>query len=336
MNNIRILYIGNNLKQSSNYPTTIETLSVLLEAEGYKLFKTSSKENKFLRMLDMCFTVVKYRKVDYLLIDTYSTANFYFAYIGAQLARLFKIKYIPILHGGNLPNRLKKSRRLCNSIFNNSIVNVAPSPYLKLYFKEIGYKTILIPNNIEIEKYLYQKREIISPNILFVRSFAKIYNPVMAIHVLARVRKVYKEAKLCMVGPDKDGSLTYVKKITKELNLEDHVEFTGVLDKEEWHNKSVDYDIFINTTNVDNTPVSVIEAMALGLPVVSTSVGGLPYLIDDKVDGLLVEKNDVRQMVSAISSLLEGNHSLMAENARKKAENFSWNIIKEKWFKVLK
>jgi glycosyltransferase involved in cell wall biosynthesis len=336
MNNIQILYIGNNLKQHSNYPTTIETLSSLLESEGCKVYKTSSKKNKLLRMVDMCFTVVKHKKVDYLLIDTYSTTNFYFAYLGAQLARLFKIKYIPILHGGNLPIRLNKSKRLCNSIFNNSIINVAPSPYLKQYFNKNGYRTILIPNNIEVEKYVYKKREIINPSILFVRSFAKIYNPVMAIHVLYKLRKVYKDAKLCMVGPDKDGSLTYVKKITKKLNLEDYVEFTGVLDREEWHNKASNYDVFINTTNVDNTPVSVIEAMALGLPVVSTNVGGLSYLIDDEFDGLLVGKNDVEQMVLAIGSLIEGKHSLITINARKKAEGFSWNIIKEKWYKVLK
>ena len=65
--------------------------------------------------------------------------------------------------------------------------------------------------------------------------------------------------------------------------------FTGKLSKQEWRDLSKDYNVFINTTNFDNTPVSVIEAMALGIPVVSTNVGGLPFLITDKVDGVLVE-----------------------------------------------
>lgn len=336
MKGITILYIGNNLKQRSNYPTTIETLSVLLESEGCKVYKTSNKENKFLRMIDMCLALIKHRKVDYILIDTYSTANFYFAYVGSQIARLFKIKYIPILHGGNLPNRLEKFKKMCDSIFNNSVANVAPSSYLKFCFEEKGYKTILIPNSIEIEKYCYKERTIIKPTVLFVRSFARIYNPAMAIDVLDGLRKVFKGAKLCMIGPDKDGSLLQVKKKVKKLNLEEHVEFTGVLGKSEWHKKSEEFDIFINTTNVDNTPVSLIEAMALGLPIVSTNVGGIPYLISNENDGLLIDKGNVGQMISAICSLIEGNHSLLTKNARKKAESFSWDIIKEEWFKILK
>lgn len=334
--NKKILYIGNDLLLNSNYPTTIETLSSLLQFEGYKVVKTSNKENKFLRMIDMCFTIVKHSSVDYILIDTYSTANFYFAYVGSQIARLFKIKYITILHGGNLPNRLENSKKMCKSIFNNSIINVAPSRYLKSSFEERGYKTVLIPNNIEIDKYHYKKREIIKPNILFVRSFAKIYNPIMAIYVLEGLRKVFKEAKLCMVGPDKDGSLIVVKKKVKELNLEDYVEFTGVLNKLEWHKKSKDFDIFINTTNVDNTPVSLIEAMALGMPIVSTNAGGIPYLISNKIDGLLIDKGNVNQMILAIISLVEGKHSSLSKSARKKAESFSWDVIKKKWFKILK
>ncbi len=330
-----ILYIGNNLNHSSGYPTTIETLSVLLEKEGFKVFKTSKKENKILRMIDMCLAILKHRKVDYILIDVYSTSNFYFAYVGAKIARFFKIKYIPILHGGNLPNRLEKSKKMCDSIFNNSIINVAPSAYLKFSFDKKDYKTILIPNNIEIDKYSFKERKKIKPTILFVRSFAKIYNPIMAIHVLDGLTKVYKDAKLCMVGPDKDGSLLQVKKKAKELNLEDNVEFTGVLDKLEWHKKSEEYDIFINTTNVDNTPVSLIEAMALGLPIVSTNVGGIPYLISNEKEGMLIDKGNVDQMILAISSLIEGNHQDLAKNARKKAEQFGWEVVKNKWINLL-
>ena len=76
--------------------------------------------------------------------------------------------------------------------------------------------------------------------------------------------------------------------------------------------------------------------MALGLPVVSTNVGGLRYLINNNVNGILVEKDNSTQMANAIFELLENYNVDMTLNARKTAESFSWDIIKHKWFNILK
>ena len=124
----------------------------------------------------------------------------------------------------------------------------------------------------------------------------------MAIEVLKELKNTYPNAALCMVGPDKDGTQADVQQLIKRYQLHDSVEITGVLSKEDWHKKSEDFDIFINTTNVDNTPVSVIEAMALGLPVVSTNAGGLPYLINNGKDGILIEKeSEIRSAPVAVA-----------------------------------
>ncbi len=172
--------------------------------------------------------------------------------------------------------------------------------------------------------------------MLYVRSFAKIYNPTLAIEVLKELKEKYPEATLCMIGPDKDGTLKEVQQLIEKYELHDSVEITGVLSKEEWHKKSEKFDIFINTTNVDNTPISVIEAMALGLPVISTNVGGLPYLIDDNKDGVLVDKEQPSLMVSQIDKTIKGNNTLLALNARSKIENFDWSIVRNQWLKLLK
>ena len=332
----RILYIGNNLVGKTKYTTTMETLSSLLSFENFTVYKSSNKINKVLRLLDMCFSILKYKnKVDYILIDTYSTSNFYYALITSQIARFFNLKYLPILHGGNLPHRLDTSKIVSDLIFNNSYKNISPSGYLKYEFEKRGYQTTLIPNVIPIEEYAFKKRVKIQPKLLYVRAFAEIYNPKMAIHVLFEIQKQHPEAKLCMIGPDRDGSLKGVKTLVSELKLEDSVEFTGVLTKKEWHKKSEDYDIFINTTNIDNTPISVIEAMALGLPIVSTDVGGLPYLISNNTDGILVPKEDASKMANAILNLIEENNQSLAVNAHKKVIRFGWNVVKTKWFDIL-
>ena len=331
-----ILYIGNNLVEKTNYATSMDILSSLLKLEGFAIYKSSSKSNKILRLLEMCFAVFHYRtKVNYVLIDTYSTSNFYYALLTSQLCRLFRLKYLPILHGGNLPYRLHHNPTLSSLIFNNSFQNIAPSGYLKHEFEIKGYTTLLIPNVIPIIKYNFKNRLRLLPKLLYVRSFAKIYNPTMAIEVLKELKKTYSKAVLCMVGPDKDGTLNDVQLLIDRYELHDSVEITGVLSKSEWHKKSEEFDIFINTTNVDNTPISVIEAMALGLPVVSTNVGGLPYLIDDNKDGVLVDKEQPILMAKKIVEIIEENKSSFAKMARCKVENFDWSVVRRQWLKLL-
>ena len=337
MKNKKVLYIGNNLTQKTKYNSTLIVLAKLLESEGYLVSISSDKMNKVIRLFDMILSFFKnFRKVDYILIDTFSTSNFYYAFIISQLSRIFRIKYIPILHGGNLPSRLEHNKYLCNLLFSNSYKNIAPSNYLKSAFDNKGFKTVFIPNIVEIENYQFKKREKMSPRLFWVRAFKEIYNPTLAVKVLHKLKRKYPEASLCMVGPFVDNSYNECLKLVKELNLESSIEFTNVLLKEDWHKKSEDFDIFINTTNFDNTPVSVMEAMALGLPVVSTNVGGIPFLVEDKKDGLLVDKENEEQLTNSIISILNNEFPDLSINARAKVENFSWETNKEKWFQILK
>lgn len=335
---IKILYIGNNLTQVTGYNSTIAVLSKLLK-EHYQIKVVSDKQNKLLRFLDMCWTVIRNRRtVDYILIDTFSALNFYFALAVSQLARMFKIKYIPILHGGNLPCRLEQSTYFSQLIFTNSHANVAPSNYLKNAFEKKGFRVKFIPNVLNISDYKFVERIQLKPNLLWVRAFDNIYNPTMAVEVLHRLKRIYPHAKLCMIGPFKDASYQEVIKKIEEYNLKESVEITGVLPKKEWLKKSEAYDIFINTTNFDNTPVSIMEAMALGFPIVSTNAGGLPFLISDKKDGILVAKNDAKQMAKEIDNLIK--NPLFAKelvtNAHKKAISFDWQTVKHQWFELLK
>jgi glycosyltransferase involved in cell wall biosynthesis len=332
-----ILYIGNQLSQKDKTETTIDTLGALLQSEGYNVSKTSTKKNKALRLLDMLLHVIKHRKsVDYVLIDTYSTTNFYYAYFCGRLCHYFKLKYIPILHGGSLPSRLRHSPKLSRQLFDNALINVAPSQYLMSSFNAEGFYNIThIPNSIALEKYQFNKRSITDIRLLWVRSFSNIYNPKLAIQILKALKEDHLSASLCMIGPDNDGSLKETRAFAKKMNVE--VEFTGKLSKAEWHKKSEAFNVFINTTTIDNTPVSVIEAMALGLPVISTNVGGLSYLIQNENDGVLVESNNTDAFKNAIIKL-KTDATLLSKivtNARDKAEAFDWEVIKQHWFSVL-
>ena len=336
--NIKILYIGNQLSKHGINVSTIETLAPLLSKEGFELITASSQKNIFLRFLSMIKTTVfNASKVDYVIIDTYSTLNFWYAFAVSQLCRVLKVKYIPILHGGNLPEKIDKLPFLTGLVFKNAYVNSVPSQFLFQKLKSKSWNNcVFIPNQVEIDKYNFQARNQVSPKLLWVRSLTSIYNPKMAIDVLEQLKHTYPEAELCMIGPEKGMTIEELSNYaaTKKVN----VTFTGKLSKSEWTKRAEEFDIFINTTHFDNTPVSVMEAMALGLPVVSTNVGGIPFLLKNNETALLVQDAAIEEMTQAIIKLIENPElaSLLSQNGRKLAEQFDWNIVKNQWKEILK
>lgn len=333
-----LLYIGNKLLKHGYSATSIETLGVLLESEGYILHYASSKKNKVLRFLDMFFkTLLNAHKVNYVIIDTYSTTNFWYAVMVSQLCRVLHIPYISILRGGDLPNRLNTTPFFSKLIFSNSFYNIAPSNYLFTVFKEYYPQNLkLIPNTIDINNYQYQIKEKLTAKILWVRSLADIYNPTMAIDVLALLKNNYCDVELCMVGQEKNVSISELQEYASSLNV--NVSFTGKLSKQDWIKLSENFDIFINTTHFDNTPVSVIEALALGLPVVSTNVGGIPYMLKNRETAMLVSDSDSKAMANAINELIENPELAqnLSNNGRKLVEQFDWQIVKKQWKEILK
>ena len=334
----KILYIGNQLSKHGYNLSTVETLAPLLSHEGYDVITSSSQKNIFLRFLSIIkATVVNASKVDYVLIDTYSTLNFWYAFAVSQLCRFLKVKYIPILHGGKLAGKIDKLPFLTGLVFKNAYINSVPSQFLFLKLQSKSWNNcVFIPNQIEIDKYPFQLRNQVNPQLLWVRSLTSIYNPKMAIDVLENLKRRYPKAELCMIGPEKGMTIEELSNYAKLKKV--NVTFTGKLSKSEWTRLSEKFDVFINTTHFDNTPVSVIEAMALGLPIVSTNVGGIPFLLKNNETALLVQDSAVDEMTQAIIELIENSElaNQLSQNGRKLAELFDWNSVKNQWKEILK
>lgn len=331
----KVLYIGNKLEKWGRTPTAVDIIPELLRNEGIIIKAISSYQNKHLRLLEMCLYCLfgNYQKV---VIDTYSTQNFIFAKLCASIARWRRKEYYLILHGGDLPNKLESSDNYVTNLFRDASVLAAPSLYLYDRFKEFGFSNLVcIPNAIALHLYTFQKRQITKPKLLWIRSFQQLYNPSLAIMVLEKLLQIYPESELCMVGPDKDGSLEEFKNYVDQHKL--NVTFTGKLAKSDLISLASEYTIFLNTSNVDNTPVSVMEAMALGLPVVSTNVGGMPYLIWNEHTGILVPPDDANVMTAACMNLISNPEfsAQLAENARIEVEKFDWQRVKQQWLDLL-
>lgn len=337
---MKILYIGNVLSEHGFTPTNIETLGPLLEGEGYDVTYSSTYKNLLLRFTDMFISIIKNSKnTDVVLIDTYTGLAFYYAFMTSVLCKILNLKYIPILHGGGFPLRIKNSPKMTSYFLNNSFKNIVISGYLEKSLEEKGISNVqLIPNNIELNLYKFKHRKKLRPNLLWVRAFHEIYNAPLALKLVHKLKEDFPDVKLTMVGPDKDGTMEICKNLSKELNIDKNVNFTGKLSKEDWRNLAQDHDIFINTTNVDNLPVSVIEALALGLVTISTNVGGIPFLIEDNINGFLVNPDSLDEMYKKIILVLENDEisERISLTARNSVQKFDWANIREDWDLLLK
>jgi glycosyltransferase involved in cell wall biosynthesis len=191
---------------------------------------------------------------------------------------------------------------------------------------------------MRLDQYEFRARVAPRPRLVWLRSFHDIYNPCLGPQVVARLAKEFPDVHLVMAGPDRgDGSLERTKATAAALGVQERVEFPGAIAKSAistWMNQG---DIFLNTTNVDNTPVSVIEAMACGLCVASTDVGGLPYLLDHGRTALLVPANSAEALAAAVRLLLTdaGLARALSTQGRERAEEMSWTRIIPTWNRLL-
>jgi glycosyltransferase involved in cell wall biosynthesis len=192
----------------------------------------------------------------------------------------------------------------------------------------------LIPNGLDTAAYVARARTNLRPSLVWLRSFHGIYEPELAPRVLAKISTRFFGARLLMVGSDRgDGSLERTVSVARELGVVDRIEFPGGVPKQEvagWLDRG---DIFINTTTVDNAPVSVLEALASGMCIVSTNVGGIPYVLQDGYNALLVPPGSPGEMADAVLRLLS-QPELAAElsrNALETAKRFDWSKVLPDW-----
>ncbi|MEQ1761672.1 MAG: glycosyltransferase family 4 protein [Pyrinomonadaceae bacterium] len=334
----RLCFVGNMLGRNAGYVTTQgQIVADLLAKEGFAITCVSSKLNRAARLFEIVATLLKERReFDAVVIEVYSGPAFVIADVASWLCRFLRIPLIMFLHGGNLPEFVDAHRRWTKRVLDRADALAAPSRYLAEKVGRRGHETIVIPNVIDLAQYTFRERSSIKPRLLWMRSFHPIYNPEMAIRVFAQLRQILPEAMLTMAGVDK-GYETAIKEIVAELGLTSGVRFPGFLDSAVKAREFSDADIYLSTSRIDNMPVSVVEACAFGVPVVATKAGGIPFLISDRENGLLVP-DDVDAMTASIKELLDDPDltSKLSLNGRRLAELSAWTNVRESWKKLVK
>jgi len=275
-------------------------------------------------MLDA--VVRRRREYNVAHVDVFSGPAFLWGETVCAALRFCGKPYALTLHGGNLPIFASRHAFRVRRLLLSAQTVTTPSPYLREQMRLYRHDLQLLPNAIELSSYPFRARRRVRPTLVWLRAFHEIYNPMLAVDVLRQLQ----EAKLTMIGPDKgDGTRQRVEAAAHGRQIE----LAGKVAKAEvphWLNRG---DIFLNTSEIDNTPVSVLEAMACGLCVVSTNVGGLPYLLRDGEDALLVPPGDPEAMAAAVRRLLREPALVerLSRNGRLKAEAHDWSKVLPEW-----
>ena len=335
----RVLVIGNFLLAPVGTRGVCAELAQRLRDSGCRVLTASPRRQRIARLLDMLHVCWSERKnYDVVQVDVYSGLSFLWAEAVCSLLRLLRKPYVLTLHGGNLPLFARQWPRRVRSLLRSANAVTAPSAYLLDQMRSYRAPLHLLPNALDLQAYTFRLRRRPQPHLMWLRAFHEIYNPALAVRILALLLKDFPDARLTMIGPDKgDGSLKNVDKLASQFGVRDRTVIRPGVPKCEVPPLLNEGEIFLNTARIDNTPVSVLEAMACGMCVVSTAVGGIPHLLKHRTDALLVPSGDARAMATSVIAIL--NNPDLAErlsrNARRTAEQFDWCAVLPLWKSLL-
>jgi glycosyltransferase involved in cell wall biosynthesis/cellulose synthase/poly-beta-1,6-N-acetylglucosamine synthase-like glycosyltransferase len=173
---------------------------------------------------------------------------------------------------------------------------VVPSGFLVGVFARFGLPAREIPCIVDFEHVRYRPRERVRPSFLSNRNFEPLYNVACTLRAYALIARQYPDARLDLVG---DGSeRRRLEALCRELALP-NVTFHGQVSTSRMWELYDRADIFLNSPNIDNMPVSILEAQACGVPVVTTDAGGIPFIVEDGVTGLLVRCGDAAGLAAS-------------------------------------
>jgi len=332
---VRILILGTFLPSAIATRAVSEDLGERLAASGWSVTMRSRARSRAGRLLDTVASAWRLRaRYSVGLVDVFSGRAFLLAEAACWALRRAKKPYILALHGGALPAFARRWPGRVRALVESATVVTTPSRYLAAELAALSRSLHIVPNPISLADFPFRVRAAPRPCLIWLRAFHKIYDPLLACQVLARLRPEYPEAQLIMIGPDKrDGSLEGVRSAVRALGLQDHVQLPGSIPKADVPPWLSEGDVFLNTTSVDNAPVSVLEAQACGLCVVSTDAGGLPYVLSNEQDALLVSSRDPDAMAAAVRRILTepGLGERLSRQGRTNATEHDWEVLLPEW-----
>jgi glycosyltransferase involved in cell wall biosynthesis len=271
----------------------------------------------------------------YDVLHVFSASYFSFLLAPAPaifVGKLWRKKVVLNYHSGEAADHLARWRTAL-PILRLADVVVTPSRYLVDVFARFGLPAQVVSYSIETDRFRFRERQPLRPVFLSSRNHEPLYNVACILRAFALIQQRIPEARLIVGGNGSQRS--QLESLARDLGL-CQIEFVGRIEPEEMPAYYDRADIYLNSSNIDNMPISILEAFAAGLPVVTTNAGGIPYIVADGLTGLLVECNDHQALAERAIGLLKDPElaAKIARNAFEQSRGYRWVAVRERWLKV--
>lgn len=290
------------------------------------------------------FSAIKRINPDIVHIQAISTSL-----LAPLVKKILKKSYVVYCRGSDVYRPWPFKNIFSKFILNSASLGIVLTKDMKKRMQAICDTEIsVIPNGIDLERFRglirkkFRKKLKVGEDekiIIFVGAL----RPVKGVRYLIEAMKVItdenRSTKLFLVGDGKERES--LESLVEKLGLENHVNFIGKVPNERVPEYMIASDVFVLPSLSEGFPVTVLEAMASGLPIITTNVGGLSEIIKKNENGFLVKPKNVKELSAKISLLLKNDklRKKIGENNKHAVHKYSWEnlvcMIEKVYFNIL-
>ncbi|HZH91990.1 MAG TPA: glycosyltransferase family 4 protein [Pyrinomonadaceae bacterium] len=272
----------------------------------------------------------------YDVIHVFSAS--YFSFVLAPtpailIAKLYGKRVVLNYHSGEAEDHLQRWRRTAIPTIRLVDAVAVPSGYLVEVFARFRIGALSIYNFVDITRFRFRTRRPLRPVFFSNRNLEPLYNVGCTLRAFQIIQQRFPEATLTVAG---DGSQrAELEQLARELDLRGTT-FVGRVEQSRMHELYECADIYLNSSDIDNMPVSLIESYAAGLPVVTTDAGGIPHILTHEETGLMVARGDHEALAACAIRLLEDDAlaERITSNALAACRRYSWEAVREEWLRL--
>lgn len=328
-----VLFVCNYRPGVGGISGQVEILQRKLRDEGYKAEVFSTKASAWKRFWMMSKLRKTARGFDVLHVHCCSGRGFLPALMGVTAGKKLGKRVVLSYHGGGGESFFDRHPRLVHRYLTRTDANIVLSGFLARVFDKHHLPFTIIPNIIELNESHFRQREKLLPNFICVRSQEELYNIPCILRAFQKVQARIPEASLTLVGNGSQHE-NLVQQV-EAMGLK-NVVFTGRVSNEQIYDYLGQADVMLSAPKIDNMPVSLIEAMNAGLLVISSRVGGVPYMIEDGKNGLLFQSDNdaelAEKMEWAVAHPVEANN--ITRQAFQSVKKYSWECVRSQLLSI--